>query len=169
MPEAITASSQVIEKAQDWTDKLDAEPLMVADSKGRAVVTPKRQAQEQCFEVGTRVAAKRQRKNGEEKAPATITDITDEGVLIKWDQPDYRGNIEKLVSVLDLELPKVKAPAASSQDIVLPSEAIKWSACSTATNLEMLATLTTATLYQAYVNRSSSTRTCTSSAARTAS
>ena len=53
-------------KGSDWTDKLDAQPMLLADSAGRAVVGAKRQAQEKHLEVGARVVAKRKRLGGKE-------------------------------------------------------------------------------------------------------
>ena len=148
-------------KAPDWTDKLDAQPMLVADSAGRAMVGTKRQAQDKHLEVGVRVAAKRKRLGAKEPEAGSgrITSISDEGVLVKWDEPGKDGCIETLLAVSDIELaPKKREPdptqgtqATSNLDL----EACKWSPCSTATNNEMLATLTAATLYQAYVGRSS--------------
>ena len=162
MPEPL-AQLAPEKKAPIWTDKLDAEPLVVADSAGRAVVGAKRQAQDKHLEVGSRVAAKRTRlqAKGPEEASATITEITDAGVTVKWDEPCESGSHE-LLAVSDIELAKKKAAATSSQGDQSASsqgclclEAIKWSLCSTATNQEMLSILTAATLYQAYVSRSS--------------
>ena len=148
-------------KAQDWTDKLDTQPMLVADSAGRAVVGAKRQAQDKNLEVGVRVAAKRKRLGAKEPeaGSATIISISDEGVLVKWDEPGQDGCIENLLGVSEIELATAKQEPASSHDTQATSNldlaACKWSPCSTATNNEMLWTMTMATLYQAYVCRSS--------------
>ena len=170
MPEPLTALPPQ-KKAQNWTDKLDAQPMLVADSAGRAVVGAKRQAQDKKLEVGVRVAAKRKRLGAKEPEAesATVTAISDEGVLVKWDEPEKGGCMESLLAVADIELAKKKQPRATSSQGSLDTQgtkatssqgnldlqACKWSPCSTATNNDMLATLTTATLYQAYVGRSS--------------
>ena len=151
-------------KGSEWTDKLDAQPMLVADSAGRAVVGAKRQAQEKHLEVGVRVAAKRKRLGAKEPEAGlgTIEAISDEGVLVKWDEPGTNGCIESLHAVSEIELSNKKQPSGSTQGIGATSspgnldlEACKWSPCSTATNNEMVGTLTAATLYQAYVGRSS--------------
>ena len=85
MPEPTPALSQ--EKKQTaWTDRLDTEPILVADEKGRAVLSVKRQAQEKNLEIGASVSAKRRKKrNGPETIiTATIFGISDQGVKIKW-------------------------------------------------------------------------------------
>ena len=142
--------------SQNWTDKLDAQPMVVADSAGRAVVGVKRQAQNKHLEVGVRVEAKRTRLGAKEPetASATISAISDEGVQVKWDEPEKSGCIESLLLVSDIELAKKKREADPTKSGILDVEACKWSPCSTAANNEMLLTLTTATLYQAYVGRS---------------
>ena len=154
----------VQKKGSDWTDKLDAQPMLLADSAGRAVVGAKRQAQEKHLEVGVRVAAKRKRLGAKEPEAGlgTIEAISDEGVLVKWDEPETNGCNESLIAVSDIELSNKKQASGSTQDTGATSspgnldlEACKWSPCSTAANNEMVATLTAATLYQAYVSRSS--------------
>ena len=77
MPELLTALPP--QKAQNWTDKLDAQPMLVADSAGRAVVGAKRQAQDKRLEVGVCVAAKRKRLGAKEPEAesATVTAISD--------------------------------------------------------------------------------------------
>ena len=97
-------------KAPDWTDKLDAQPMLVADSAGRAVLGAKRQAQNKNLEVGVRVTAKRQRLQAKEPGaePATVTAISDEGVLVKWDAAAEDGCIESLLAVSDIELTEKK-------------------------------------------------------------
>ena len=128
------------------------------------MVGAKRQAQEKHLEVGVRVAAKRKRLGAKEPEAGlgTIEAISDEGVLVKWDGPGTNGCIESLHAVSEIELSNKKQPSGSTQGIGATSspgnldlEACKWSPCSTATNNEMVGTLTAATLYQAYVGRSS--------------
>ena len=149
MPEPITASSQD-KKTESWTAHLDALPPLVADSQGRAVVSVTREAKLKHLDVGARVTAKRQRKNElEETVDAIIMDISDKGVAIKWE--GGKGTFD--VSAIEL---------ASSQDKkdehaedMLQLEPVKWSQCSTAENTQMLTHVVAATLYQAYVARSS--------------
>ena len=148
MPEPVTASSQE-KKNESWTAHLDAEPPVVADSQGRAVVSVKREAQDKHLDVGARVTAKRQRKNElEETVEAIITEISDKGVAIKWE--GGRGTFP----VSAIELAKEKEKDELAEDM-LQHEPVKWAQCSTAENNDMLTHLTAATLYQAYVARSS--------------
>ena len=85
MPTPVGALSQE-KKNENWTDKLDAEPQVVADSKGRAVVSVKREAQEKNLEVGALVMATRRWKISDkgavEEILATVTEISDKGVAI---------------------------------------------------------------------------------------
>ena len=80
MPKPVAALSQE-KKNENWTDKLDAEPQVVADSKGRAVVSVKREAQEKNLEVGALVTAKRRREISEkgavEEILTAVTGISD--------------------------------------------------------------------------------------------
>ena len=148
MPEPIMASSQE-KKKESWTAHLDAEPPVVADSQGRPVVSVKREAQEKHLDVGARVTAKRQRKNElEEIAEAIITEISDKGVVIKWE--GGKGTFP----VSAIELAKEKEKDELPEDM-LQHEAMKWSQCSTVENAEMLLHVIASTLYNVYVARSS--------------
>ena len=155
MPKPVTALGQE-KKNENWTDKLDAEPQVVADSKGRAVVSVKREAQEKNLEVGALVTAKRRRKNVVEEILATVTEISDKGVAISWEAAGKSGsNTDVLpVSAIELSQKTEKDPAASQEDM-LKRDAIKWAQCSTAENQDMLLHVTASILYQAYVARSS--------------
>ena len=156
MPEPTTNLSDE-KKKTPWKDSLDAEPQLVADEKGRAVLSVKRQAQEKNLEVGASVSAKRQRKrNGQETIiTATITAISDQGVTIKWGAAGDGSDQTDIVAVSAIDLITEKEEPAPSQEDMLIREAIKWCQVSSATNVEMLLQLTMATLYQAYVARSS--------------
>ena len=159
MPEPVTALTQD-KKNKNWTDKLDAEPQVVADSKGRAVVSVKREAQEKNLEVGALVMAKRRRKISEkgavEEILATVTEISDKGVAISWKAAGESGsNTDVLpVSAIELSQKKEKDPASSQEDM-LKRDAIKWAQCSTEANQDMLLHVTASILYQVYVARSS--------------
>ena len=114
----------VQKKGSDWTDKLDAQPMLLADSAGRAVVGAKRQAQNKNLEVGVRVAAKRQRLEANEPwaETATVTAISDEGVLVKWDAAGEDGCIESLLAVSDIELTGKKNAKAENGENEKPQE-----------------------------------------------
>ena len=160
LPDAVTALSQEKKKSV-WTDNLDAEPIVVADAKGKVVVTVKREAQDKNLDVGASVVVKRRRTGPSDEERGTIIDITDQGIKVSWEggsgDPKSAGGSE-VVSVSQVELAKVEKPkqaAASSQDDPLKQEAVKWSECSTTASRDMLLHLTASTLYQAYVARSS--------------
>ena len=155
MPTPVTALSQE-KKHENWTDKLDAEPQVVADSKGRAVVSVKREAQEKNLEVGALVTAKRRRKNVDEEILATVTEISDKGVAISWEAAGKSGSNTDVLPVSAIELSqKTEKDPASSQEDMLNRDAIKWAQCSTEANQAMLLHVTASILYQAYVARSS--------------
>ena len=157
---ALSQESTKPNSAQEWDDQ----PLLEADSGGKAVVSAKRQAQDNGLVVGATVVAKRFKgEEGQDTVTATIIDITGEGLAIKWENDE--GSQTSVVNVCDASLvskrqdpAKKKKDTASSQDAAssqaLGMAPVKWSPCSTAENTEMLIHLTMATLYQAYVARS---------------
>ena len=123
---------------------------MVADSQGRAVVSVKREAHDRHLDVGARVTAKRQRKNElEEIVDAIITGISDKGVAIEWDEG--KGTF----AVSGIELASSQDKKDELAEDMLQHEPVKWAQCSTVENNEMLTHVVAATLYQAYVARSS--------------
>ena len=155
MPKPVTDLGEE-KKNTNWTDKLDAEPQVVADSKGRAIVSVKREAQEKNLEVGALVTAKRRRKNGVEEILATVTEISDKGVAISWEAAGKSGSNTDVLPVSAIELSqKTEKDPASSQEDMLKHCAIKWAQCSTEVNQDMLLHVTASILYQAYVARSS--------------
>ena len=154
MPTPVTALGQE-KKTETLADKLDAEPQVVADSEGRAIVSVKREAQEKNLEVGALVTAKRQRLNVVEEILATVTEISDEGVAIKWEAAGKSGSNTDVLPVSAIDLQKKEKDPVSSQEDMLKRDAIKWAQCSTAENQDMLLHVTASILYQAYVARSS--------------
>ena len=97
---------------------LDAQPMLVADASGRAVIGTKRQAQDNNLEVGARVTLKRKRLGAKEPEaePATITAISDEGVLVKWDKAQKNACVESLLAVSDVELALRKPQQHQTKD-----------------------------------------------------
>ena len=114
------------------------------------MVSVKREAQVKHLDVGARVTAKRQRKNElDEIVDGFITDISDKGVAIKWD--GGKGTFD--VSAIELASSQDKKDELAED--MLQHEPVKWAQCSTLENNEMLTHVVAATLYQAYVARSS--------------